>query len=122
MEGRAGSRIRVAGRWLLLIAVVAQLADAVTFSGAMRAGVPISAESNPLMSLLYGVHGVAGPVEFKMAAIAAMVSLVALGQLVVGARARRFGLVVAASTLIGSVGLLGSLSNINAAAVVLGVR
>jgi hypothetical protein len=112
----------VAGRWLLLIAVVAQLADAVTFSGAMRVGVPISAESNSLMSLLFRVDGVAGPIEFKMAAIAAMVGLVALGQLAVGARARRFGLVVAASTLIGSVGLLGSLSNINAAAAVLGVR
>jgi hypothetical protein len=114
MDERTRFRISVTGRWLLLVAVVAQLGDAFTFAGAMRFGVPISVESNPVMSLAYQAHGLAGPVELKMALIAVMICLVVLGQRMIGVPALRRSLVVAASALVGGAGLLGCLSNMHA--------
>jgi hypothetical protein len=114
MDERTRFRVSETGRWLLLVAVVAQLGDAFTFAGAVRLGVPISAESNPVMALAYRADGLAGPIELKMAAIAMMICLVVLGQRMVGVPAFRRSLVVAASGLIGGVGLLGCLSNIHA--------
>lgn len=116
MVERTASKGWETGRWLLLAAVVAQFADAFTFATAIRSGIPITAESNPVMAFAYQADGLVGPVELKMVAITMMVLLVAAGQLSARLPAVRQAVVVGASVLIGCIGVVGSLSNLHAIA------
>ena len=102
-------------RSVLLFAVAAQLADAVTFVGAVRAGVPIVDEANPLARAILPVLGLGGVVDFKLVGVAALVSVLAIGERMWPARAGGLRFVLAGAAVIGLVGLVGALANTGAA-------
>ena len=103
-----------AARWVLLAAVVVQLTDGLTFAAGLRLGVPLEAEANPLARILFVDIGMLGVIGFKLAAVALVLGLIGLAQIVaphVGAGRRR---VLVGSAVVGIAGVLGTVANLSA--------
>ncbi len=100
-------------RWALLGAVVAQLADGLTFVAGLRSGIPLQAEANPVARLLYDVLGLAGVIDFKLAALALVVVIVAIAQHVAPQRTVGRRRVLLAATVIAAGGAIGTLANLS---------
>ncbi len=99
----------------LLVAVAAQLADAVTFAVAVRAGVPLADEANPIARAIYPVIGLGGVVDLKLAGLAVLVLLLALSERLRIGRSGGLRLVVVGGALIAIAGVVGALANVGAA-------
>jgi len=101
-------------RGALLFALAAQLADTVTFVLAVRAGVPLVDEANPVARALLPVAGLGAVVDFKLLGVAALVGVIALGERLLPARSGgRF--LLAGCALVGLAGLGAALVNVGAA-------
>ena len=106
------ARAQVFARWALLAAVVVQLTDGLTFAAGIRLGIPLEVEANPLARFLFGEFGMLGVIGFKLAAVALVLVLVGLAQIVaphVGAGHRR---VLVGSAVVGIAGVLGTVANL----------
>ena len=106
------ARAHALARWALVVAVVAQLTDGLTFAAGIRSGIPLEAEANPLARLLFGEFGMLGVIGFKLAAVALVLGLVGLAQIAaphVGAGRRR---VLVGSAVVGIAGALGTVANL----------
>ena len=108
-------RQAVLRRRVLLFAVAAQLADAVTFVAAIGAGVPLVGEANPLARAIYPVAGSGGVVDLKLAGVAALVALLAFGERWRPNRVGSFRFVLVGAVIIGLVGTVGTIANMLAA-------
>ena len=89
-----------------------QLTDGLTFAAGIRLGIPVGVEANPLARLLFGEFGLLGVIGFKLAAIALVLGLVRLAQIVApqgGAGRRR---VLVGSAVVGFAGVLGTVANL----------
>jgi hypothetical protein len=106
------ARAQVFARWVLLAAVVVQLTDGLTFAAGISLGIPPEVEANPLARLLFGEFGMLGVIGFKLAAVALVLGLIGLAQIVaphVGAGSRR---VLVGSAVVGISGVLGTVANL----------
>ncbi len=104
-----------AKRAALMVALVAQLADAVTFVVAIRVGVPLEAEANPLAREAYGAVGLGGLIALKLAGVALAIALLAVAELSWSTGSRGLRLVLLGCALVGAVGFFGAFTNVRAA-------
>lgn len=100
-------------RWALVGAVVAQLTDGLTFVAGLRTGIPLEAEANPLARLLFGASGLAGVIDFKLAALALIMVAIAVAQHVAPGRAVGRRRVLIATAVIAAGGAIGTLANLS---------
>ncbi len=100
-------------RWALLGAVVAQLADGLTFVAGLRSGIPLEAEANPVARLLYQGLGLAGVIDFKLATLALIVVIVAVVQHVAPRRAVGRRRVLLATIVVAAGGAIGTFANLS---------
>jgi hypothetical protein len=106
------SQAHVLARWALLVAVVMQLTDGLTFAAGLRLGVPLRVEANPLARHLFADFGLLGVIGFKLAGIALILVLVGLAQRVAPHAAAGRRRVIVGSAVVGIAGILGTVANL----------
>ena len=75
----SGRRTAIA-RLALIVAVVVQLTDGLTFVAGLRSGVPLQAESNPIARDLYSSYGLVCVFDLKLVGVALIIVAVAVAQ------------------------------------------